>query len=83
MTTVLSFHNSDGCVGRCDAKCHDAKHPECDCICGGANHGCGLQQAIVNTKEIIETMMEQMGGNGTEVRVPTEVSPPAVQLELL
>lgn len=23
---------------RCDATCYDAKHDDCDCICGGANH---------------------------------------------
>lgn len=48
MTTVLSVHNSDGCVGRCDANCHDATSPDCDCICGGRNHGVGLQRAIEN-----------------------------------
>lgn len=25
MTTVLAVYNSEGCVGRCDANCHDAK----------------------------------------------------------
>jgi hypothetical protein len=38
MATVLIIHNSDG-SRRCDAKCHDATEPECDCICGGRYHG--------------------------------------------
>lgn len=24
MTTLLAVYDSDGCVGRCDAKCYDA-----------------------------------------------------------
>lgn len=53
MTTVLAVYNSDGCVGRCDARCHGAKSKTCDCICGGRNHGKGLAQAIENNKEAL------------------------------
>lgn len=39
---LIEVHKPDGSfVGRCDARCYNAKHPECDCICGGANHGKG------------------------------------------
>ena len=54
MTTLISVHNSNGCLGRCDAKCYNATQPECTCICNGANHGAGLSQATVNTREIIK-----------------------------
>ena len=40
MTTLLTVGNSGG-ERRCDAKCHDAHEPECDCICGGRFHGKG------------------------------------------
>ncbi len=50
MTTVYSVYNSEGCVGRCDAKCHDAEGPECHCICGGANHGVGERIALEDRK---------------------------------
>lgn len=53
MTTVLAVYNSDGCVGRCDANCHDARSATCDCICGGKNHGAGLQKAVENNRELI------------------------------
>lgn len=53
MTTVLAVYNSEGCVGRCDANCHDARSATCDCICGGKNHGAGLQQAVENNQELI------------------------------
>lgn len=58
MATLISQHNSDGCVGRCDAKCYNAKGRECDCICGGKNHGVGLKQAVENTVNLAETLVE-------------------------
>lgn len=33
---------------RCDARCYNAKHQECKCICQGKNHGVGLKQAVDN-----------------------------------
>ena len=54
MTTVIAVYNSQGCVGRCDAKCHEAQEPVCHCVCGGVNHGAGIIQARANTKKIAE-----------------------------
>lgn len=56
--TLLAVYNSDGCVGRCDAKCYDAECKDCDCICGGANHGAGKAQAIANTRELAESWVK-------------------------
>lgn len=47
MTTVLSVGNSDG-SRNCDASCYNATGPKCECVCGGSNHGVGLQKAIEN-----------------------------------
>jgi hypothetical protein len=33
--------------------------PECHCICQGANHGAGKQEAIDNTRELAESWLEQ------------------------
>ena len=38
MATIIKVGN-----GRCDARCHEAKKPECDCVCGGRYHGALLQ----------------------------------------
>ena len=35
----------------CNSLCYNAKHDKCDCVCGGANHGVGLKQAITNTEQ--------------------------------
>lgn len=55
MATLIAVYNSDGCVGRCDARCYEATTPECTCICGGRNHGAGKDQAVANTRELAES----------------------------
>lgn len=57
--TLITYQNSAGEGGRCDAKCYTAKHPECHCICGGANHGAGLSKAMDNTREMAEEWIRQ------------------------
>lgn len=51
MTTVLAAYLHRNCIGRCDAKCYDAKGTTCRCACGGRNHGVGHDQALRNAKE--------------------------------
>jgi len=47
METVLEARDADGeLIGRCDARCHTAKGAKCTCICGGLNHGVGLDRVI-------------------------------------
>jgi hypothetical protein len=59
---LMSVYTSGGCIGRCDAKCYNAHEPICDCLCGGANHGAGLQQATENTRAYAEAMLEKYAG---------------------
>lgn len=74
MTTLIAVYNSEGCVGRCDARCHGAQEPECDCICGGINHGVGREQALENTAELVDPggelreRMRSMGGDQVVVQ---------------
>jgi len=60
MTTVLAVYNSSGCIGRCDANCHDARTAKCTCICGGKNHGAGLERAIENNRELVGLTKEDL-----------------------
>lgn len=46
MATLIHEISSGGRQRRCDANCYNAKTPKCDCVCGGANHGKGLVQAL-------------------------------------
>ena len=47
--TLIEEHSAGGEVtGRCDARCYHAKGDDCWCICGGKNHGVGLEQALAN-----------------------------------
>ena len=43
MSTIMSWGDSSGTRGRCDAHCHNAKHPKCVCCCGGRFHGSANQ----------------------------------------
>lgn len=58
--TLMSCGNSDG-VRRCDERCYGATGGTCDCVCGGANHGKGLAQALQNTAKLAEELLDQHG----------------------
>ena len=64
MTALIAVYTGDGCVGRCDAKCYNAWGPECHCICQGANHGAGKQEAIDTTRELARSCLERAGAVG-------------------
>lgn len=59
MATLIAVYNSRGCVGRCDARCYEAVHPHCECICGGLNHGAGMQQAVANTRTLAQEWINE------------------------
>ena len=59
MALLIYASNSEGCTGRCDANCHNATHPDCDCICGGMNHGVGLAKAQENTQLYVDKWIEK------------------------
>lgn len=67
MTALIAVYTSDGCAGRCDAKCYNAWGPECHCICQGANHGAGRQEAIENTRELAESWLDQARAAGLDI----------------
>lgn len=77
MTTIYAVYNNNGCVGRCDARCHEAKQPECHCICGGAFHGVGGKIAFEDRKfltdeEILEEARKLNKGGRLRVFRPVE-----------
>lgn len=54
MTTVIAAYDSEGCIGRCDARCHKAVTDHCECICGGRLHGVGADNALaLNTRDFL------------------------------
>lgn len=62
--TLIAVYKSSGdkgavCVGRCDARCYEASEPQCECICGGRNHGAGQQRAMDNTREMYAPWIEE------------------------
>lgn len=67
MTTLIAVYNSEGCVGRCDARCYEATHDKCDCICGGANHGAGFDQAEANVRAYTEAKLKELEAKGAYI----------------
>lgn len=81
MTTLFAVYDNNGCVGRCDAKCHNAQGEVCHCICGGAFHGVGSKIALDDRKylsdaEILENA-QKLDADG-----PLRVFRPGRQLKL-
>ena len=55
MPALIKVTYGNGKRIRCDATCYNAKannSHECMCICGGANHGVGLNKALENTQAL-------------------------------
>ena len=83
MATVMSWGNSEGVKGRCDAKCHNAKTPKCECMCGGAYHGAALQAGGVEKvqRESWDEVLEAAKRKAAELGF--ELEPEPVQLALV
>ena len=79
MTTLIATYNSEGCTGRCDAKCYDATTSDCHCICGGLNHGAGVERATNNTREMAEEWLAAWKQTHPDT---TDWAVPAAQLAL-
>ena len=61
MVTLINSQTGSDHPRRCDANCYNAKHDKCTCVCGGTNHGAGLQKATDNTSIIAENLARKYG----------------------
>lgn len=75
MPTLLTWDDAGGQKRRCDAKCYNAKHAKCTCICGGTNHGKGLKKAIENTMQMADSMLSQ-AGTKIDREIPVQLNLP-------
>ena len=63
MATLISWRSSGGSQGRCDAKCHNAETPVCDCMCGGRYHGAGRDGTLAEKIERYgNELLEELAG---------------------
>jgi len=58
---------------RCDARCYNGHSKQCKCVCGGRNHGKGLQRALDNTRKIAEEIIEQVEKEGGNVKIAKQI----------
>lgn len=69
----MSWGNSEGTKGRCDAKCHNAARPFCGCMCGGRYHGAatrdgGLERAVrEHGAEVLAAARERARSEGLDL----------------
>jgi len=62
VTTIMTQTNSER-SWRCDAKCHNATHEKCTCICGGRYHGAARNGSLETLiKERREELLKELGG---------------------
>ncbi len=62
MTTLIRETRSGGQRGRrCDARRYDGKGARCRCVCGGHNHGKGLEKAVEETRKRFDIFADQSG----------------------
>jgi len=64
MPTLIWAGKGNQCTGRCDSRCHNAKWPECLCICGGRYHSAArdgtLEEKLKETeREFVESLKEK------------------------
>lgn len=82
MSCLIYTSNSDGCTGKCDANCYNATGSVCDCVCGGMNHGVGLEQAQANTRQYAELWIEKYADEHGLDKKEFKVNPEIYQLSL-
>lgn len=63
---LLSYSDEDD-TRKCDARCYDACAGICKCICGGMNHGVGVEQAISNVQELFSISRDDLENDGMEI----------------
>lgn len=76
MTALIKVYGPKGLVGICDERCYDSFTNVCNCCCGGANHGIGLNRAIGVTRNIYDSVILL---HNTKVDVTLRVERPPVQ----
>lgn len=72
---LIEVRSLDGkLIGRCDARCYEAQHPRCLCICGGKNHGGGVSRAVGNVRKEVfcEHVKQRWEGCSIVFGDPTE-----------
>ena len=67
--TLIAIYKDEKCVGRCDARCYNAKGEDCHCICKGSNHGKGYDEARANTNANGEKLANEFMLENPEKRV--------------
>jgi hypothetical protein len=85
--TALLIVRSVGATARwCGADCYDAKHEACTCVCAGACHGIGRDQAAAKARELAGRWIDAARARGERIDewelTPAAYTPPLFPLEM-
>lgn len=58
--TLITYEDSSGNKHVCDARCYNATHSMCHCICSGVNHQKGLMTAAENTRTLAGKWLKEI-----------------------
>lgn len=64
MTAVLTVRSGGSVAGSCGKSCYDAEHEKCRCVCLGANHGVGFEQAVRNAQSMADHWVQRARADG-------------------
>jgi len=79
MVTLIELRNKSGIIGRCDAACYNSELPHCRCVCGGRNHGVGLERALENGDEQMRAELTNKLQDGETIamnKIPIQLTLP-------
>lgn len=70
MSTVIIYRITSRRIRKCNAGCYNAHGDVCHCICGGINHGVGLEKALENGHKVVEQLLQTKSVAGIQVGLP-------------
>ncbi len=59
MATLIISPAPGGRTRYCASNCHNAKLPDCVCVCRGLNHSVGPEQAAINTHDHCQQIINE------------------------
>ncbi len=79
MAILISSPAPGGRTRYCASNCHNAKLPDCVCVCRGINHSVGSEQAAINTHDHYQQIIDDCARENPDAPI---MIPSSFQLSL-
>jgi len=74
MTALFTIWTNDGRRSACDEPCYNAYDAHCSCVCGGRNHGLGIQRAAQQTARFLPQWVQDLASGSLKRLAPIAVA---------